>query len=108
MTQMPAWRHRSAPGRQGIRVPRPLTDGDGMRRDARVFVAGGSTLPGRALIDLLRDEGFTHLVGTGGDEPNLRDATATDAFFAAERPECVFLCAGKSGGIGRNRACPVE
>ncbi len=79
-----------------------------MKRDARVFVAGGATLPGRALIDLLRGAGFTRLVGVGADEPDLTDARATDAFFAATCPEYVFLCAGKSGGIGLNRAYPVE
>jgi GDP-L-fucose synthase len=79
-----------------------------MKRDARVFVAGGTTLPGRALIDLLRAENFTHLVGVGPDEPDVTDAAGTESFFAAARPEFVFLCAGKSGGIGLNRACPVE
>lgn len=79
-----------------------------MNRDTRVFVAGGTTLPGRGLIDLLRAEGFTRLVGLGTDEPDLTSADATEAFFAAKRPACVFLCAGKSGGIGLNRAAPVE
>jgi GDP-L-fucose synthase len=79
-----------------------------MRRGARVFVAGGSTLPGRGLIDLLREEGCAGLVGTGADEPDLTDPVATDAFFDEARPECVFLCAGRSGGIGLNRERPVD
>src|SRR5436309_1920837 len=78
-----------------------------MNPDTRVFVAGGETLLGRALIDLLRDEGFTHLVGVE-DEPDLTDAEATAAFFADARPGVVFHCAGMSGGIGLNRAKPVE
>ena len=79
-----------------------------MKRDTRVFVAGGDTLPGRALLDLLRAEGFANVAGSGTAEPDLTDARATEAFFADARPECVFLCAGKSGGIGLNRAAPVE
>ena len=79
-----------------------------MTRNARVFVAGGITLPGRALIDLMRTEGFAHAVGGGSAEPDFTDAAATEAFFAAARPEFVFLCAGVSGGIGLNRAKPVE
>lgn len=79
-----------------------------MRRDARVFVAGGTTLPGRALIGLLREEGFSRLVGVDADEPDLLDPAATDGFFEVARPEYVFHCAGKSGGIGLNRARPVE
>ncbi|MDY3555451.1 GDP-L-fucose synthase [Gemmata sp. JC717] len=79
-----------------------------MTPHTRVFVAGGNTLYGHALTTLLRTEGFQSLVGVGTTEPDLTDAAATDAFFAQERPECVFLCAGRSGGIGLNRAAPVE
>ncbi|AWM36551.1 GDP-L-fucose synthase [Gemmata obscuriglobus] len=79
-----------------------------MTPHTRVFVAGGNTLYGHALTTLLRAEGFESLVGVGTAEPDLTDAAATDAFFAQERPECVFLCAGRSGGIGLNRAAPVE
>jgi GDP-L-fucose synthase len=71
-------------------------------------VAGGATLAGAALLDLLREEGFARLVGTGETEPDPTDAAEVEAFFAASRPEVVFHCAGLSGGIGLNRARPVE
>lgn len=79
-----------------------------MRRDARVYVAGGTTLIGRALTNILQDEGFTQLPGTDGDEPHFHDPRAVNEFFSSTRPEFVFLCAGLSGGIGLNRTCPVE
>jgi GDP-L-fucose synthase len=79
-----------------------------MNPGTRVFVSGGDTLIGRALIDLLRAAGRAELVGTGPDEPDVTDAGATAAFFAEARPEVVFHCAGLSGGIGLNRACPVD
>lgn len=79
-----------------------------MRKDARVFVAGGATLLGRALIEILPNEGFINLVGAGTQEPDLTDPRATDKFFAAAKPELVFNCAGLAGGIGLNRTCPVE
>ena len=71
------------------------------------FVAGGDTLLGAALLDLLPHHGYD-LVGVGDDEPELTDAGEVDAFFAAARPEFVFLVGGKSGGIGLNRARPAE
>ncbi|MFO0799949.1 MAG: GDP-L-fucose synthase [Gemmataceae bacterium] len=74
----------------------------------RVFVAGGDTLPGAALLDLLPAEGFADLVGVGPDEPDLTDALAVNSFFASERPEWVFLVGGPSGGIGLNRARPAD
>ncbi len=72
-----------------------------MNRDARVFVAGGTTLPGRALLDLLRAEGFANFVGVGAAEPDLTDA-ACDATPSsrATRPECVFLSAGRPAASG--------
>ena len=72
----------------------------------RVFVAGGETLVGRALVELLRER-HSELVGVS-DGPDVTDAPETEAFFAAARPDVVYLCAGLSGGIGLNRAKPVE
>jgi GDP-L-fucose synthase len=79
-----------------------------MERTARVFVAGGGTLAGAALLDLLPADGFTNLVGVGADEPDLTDALAVNSFFAAERPGFVFLVGGPSGGIGLNRTRPAD
>lgn len=79
-----------------------------MNRTARVFVAGGTTLAGAALLQLLPERGFDNLVGVGAGEPDLADAAAVEAFFALTRPEYVFLVGGKSGGIGLNRARPAD
>jgi GDP-L-fucose synthase len=79
-----------------------------MKPTSRVFVAGGETLPGSALLDLLPGKGFGTLVGTGRDEPDLTDARQVNAFFADARPEFVFLVGGPSGGIGRNRSHPAD
>ncbi|MBN9521608.1 GDP-L-fucose synthase [bacterium] len=79
-----------------------------MQRTGRVFVAGGDTLAGAALLDLLPAEGFANLIGVGADEPDLTDALAVNSFFAAERPEYVFLVGGPSGGIGLNRSRPAD
>lgn len=79
-----------------------------MNPGTRAFVSGGNTLIGRALIDLLLEEGRAELFGVGRDEPDVTDARATERFFAYARPEVVFHCAGLSGGIGLNRARPVE
>lgn len=73
-----------------------------MERTARIFIAGRHTLVGAAILRVLRAEGFETLAG----EPDLADAGAVDAFFRDSRPEYVFLAAGRSGGIGANRAHP--
>ncbi len=77
-----------------------------MNRDARIFVAGGDTLVGAALLDLIAERRFTNVVGADG--PNLTDALDVERFFADEQPEYVFLVGGKSGGIGLNREQPAD
>jgi GDP-L-fucose synthase len=73
---------------------------------ARVFVAGGETLLGAALLDRLRDRD-AEVVGAPPAEPDLTDAAQVEDFFAEARPEYVLLPAGKSGGIRANQAYPA-
>lgn len=79
-----------------------------MNRLSRIFVAGGDTLIGAALLDHLSDRGFLNLVGVGVYEPDLTDTIAVHEFFRRTRPEFVFLAAGLSGGIGLNRERPAD
>lgn len=76
-----------------------------MNREARIFVAGGDTLLGASLTELLHRRGFANLAA---DEPDLTDALAVESFFRECRPEYVFLVGGMSGGIGLNRGHPAE
>ena len=78
-----------------------------MKTTSRVFVAGGSTLLGSAILDRLRDEGCG-LVGVGPEEPDPTQAAQVEDFFAEYRPEYVFVAAGRSGGIGLNRETPAD
>jgi GDP-L-fucose synthase len=79
-----------------------------MERDARIFVAGGATLIGAAILRALQRQGHGNLVGQPGAEPLLTEAGQVDAFFAGSRPEYVFVAAGKSGGIEANRKYPAD
>jgi GDP-L-fucose synthase len=74
----------------------------------RIYVAGGNTLIGRALVERFRDTGQGDLVGALGHEPNLTSQTQVDQFFAWARPEVVFMTAGLSGGIEANRGRPAD
>jgi GDP-L-fucose synthase len=75
---------------------------------ACIYVAGGATLVGAALLERLRDAGYRRLAGVPPDEPDLTDARQVEDFFAEARPEYVFLAAGKSGGIRANQTRPAE
>jgi GDP-L-fucose synthase len=77
-------------------------------RSARVYVAGHRGLVGSALLRLLEAEGFTNILTATREQLDLRDQSAVSEWFAANRPEYVFLVAGTVGGIGANAARPAE
>ena len=77
-------------------------------RDAPVFVAGHRGLVGSAILRRLEVDGFSDLRTAGREELDLRDQSAVDAWFDAERPRHVFLVAGTVGGILANSTRPAE
>lgn len=75
---------------------------------APIYVAGHRGLAGGAITRRLTAAGATRLLTRTHAELDLRDAGATEAFFAAERPAYVFLAAAKVGGILANATYPVD
>ena len=73
-----------------------------MKPDARIYVAGHRGLVGSALVRALRAQGYSNLILRTHAELDLLDQAATARFFAAERPDVVFLAAAKVGGIHAN------
>jgi len=82
--------------------------GAGMRKDARIFVAGHRGMVGSAIVRGLQNSGYTRLLTRGHDMLDLTDPFATRAFFEAERPDYVFLAAARVGGIHANNAFPAD
>lgn len=79
-----------------------------MEKDARILVAGGSTLAGAALLRALEEEGYANLAGYPGEEPPWSEAARVKDFFTRTAPEYVFFAAGKSAGIRANQRAPAE
>ena len=79
-----------------------------MEHDSIIYVAGGQTLIGAALLRRLECHGYTSLCNRGQEEADLTVASEVDAFFQQVRPQYVFHAAGKSGGIGANVSFPAE
>ena len=79
-----------------------------MEKTAKIYVAGGETALGKSLLNRLAQAGYKHIVGSGGGEPSLDNASYVEAFFAETNPQYVFLVAGKSGGIAMNQHRPAE
>jgi len=73
-----------------------------MEKTAKIFVAGHRGMVGSAIVRKLQEEGYHHLVLRTSAELDLRNQAAVERFFAAEKPEYVFLAAAKVGGIMAN------
>lgn len=79
-----------------------------MLESSRIYVAGHGGLVGSAICRRLRAAGYSNLLLRDRAQLDLTDRAAVDAFFAAEKPEFVFLAAAKVGGILANSTQPVE
>lgn len=79
-----------------------------MKYDSKIYVAGSSGLVGSAILKKLLDCGFTKVITTKSKDVDLTDQTQTEKFFESEKPEYVFLCAAKCGGIIDNINYPVD
>jgi len=75
---------------------------------SRIYVAGHRGLVGSALVRALRARGFANLLQRSHAELDLTDQAAVEAFFAAEKPDHVFLAAARVGGIHANNEYPAE
>ncbi len=73
----------------------------------RVWVAGHRGMVGGAVARQLARENCTVLT-VGRGQLDLRDASATQAWMAAEKPQAVVLAAAKVGGIVANDSWPAD
>ena len=72
-----------------------------------VYVAGHRGMVGAALVRRLAREGV-ELLTVPRSEADLRDQAAVNKWFAANRPQVVFLAAAKVGGIVANNTLRAE
>ena len=79
-----------------------------MQAGSKIYVAGHRGLVGSAVVRRLQSEGADNLLLRTHAELDLTDQAAVEAFFATERPDYVFLCAAKVGGIHANDTYPAE
>jgi nucleoside-diphosphate-sugar epimerase len=87
-----------------------MSEADGVPalRAGRVFVAGHRGMVGAAIVRALTAAGCTQLLLRTRAELDLTRQADVDAFFAAERPDYVFLAAAKVGGIHANNTWPAD
>ncbi|MCF6201385.1 MAG: NAD-dependent epimerase/dehydratase family protein, partial [Hydrogenimonas sp.] len=86
-----------------------------MRKNSKIFVAGGTGLVGSAIVKNLLEKGYSNIVANYHHKApqtndntvryvalDLLDPEAVKEFFENEKPEYIFLAAAKVGGIVAN------
>ena len=93
-----------------------------MRKDSKIFIAGGTGLVGSAIIKKLLEKGYTNVIANYHNRApnnltfdsiswiqlNLLDSNAVAEFFKIHKPEYVFFAAAKVGGIVANNTYRAE
>lgn len=79
-----------------------------MNFKSKVYIAGHTGLVGWALVRLLMKYNYLKIIVRKSKELDLMDFSAVENFFEKEKPEYVFLAAGKVGGIQANIKYPAE
>lgn len=76
----------------------------------KIYVAGHRGMVGSAIVRQLLAQGYPadRIVTRTHAELDLTDQAAVRAFFAAEKPDQVYLAAAKVGGIHANHTYPAE
>ena len=79
-----------------------------MNKESSIYIAGHRGLVGAAIVRRLEREGYARLITKTHAELDLTSQAAVREFFAATRPEYVFLAAAKVGGIQANNSYPAD
>lgn len=74
----------------------------------KIYVAGHRGMVGSAIVRCLESAGYKNIVGRTRAQLDLTNQAAVAEFFAAEKPDQVYLAAAKVGGIYANNTFPAE
>jgi GDP-L-fucose synthase len=76
--------------------------------EPKIYVAGHGGMVGSAIVRALKAQGRSRIVTRSHAELELTDQCAVRTFFAAEKPDQVYLAAARVGGIHANTSFPAE
>lgn len=79
-----------------------------MDKNAKIFVAGHRGMVGSAIVRELKKQGYENIITRTHGELDLCRQADVEKFFAAEKPDYVFLAAAKVGGIVANSKSPAD
>lgn len=79
-----------------------------MNKNSKIFVAGHKGLVGSSVVRKLTENGFENIITRTRQEVDLENQSAVYKLFLETKPDYVFMCAAKVGGILANQTYPVD
>ena len=79
-----------------------------MIEKTKIYVAGHQGMVGSAVVRKLKSLGYNNILSRSHNELDLTNQAQVEKFFKAEKPDQVYLCAGKVGGVHANNTFPAE
>lgn len=79
-----------------------------MNKNSKIYIAGHRGLVGSAMVRLLEAQGYENIITMTRQEVDLADPVAVKWMYSVYRPEYVFMCAARVGGIKDNMRARVE
>ena len=73
-----------------------------MELNSRIYIAGHKGMVGSAILRKLKELGYTEIKTWSRKDLDLTNQSTVNKFFERYKPEYVFLCAAKVGGIKAN------
>jgi GDP-L-fucose synthase len=73
-----------------------------VQKDSRIYIAGITGMVGSAIFRKLKELGYTNIISLPRRNLDLTNQNQVNKFFERYKPEYVFLCAAKVGGIKAN------
>lgn len=79
-----------------------------MNKDSRIYIAGHRGMVGSAILENLKENGYSNFVTATSREFDLRDQQTTNDFISKEKPDVVIIAAARVGGILANNEYPWQ
>ena len=79
-----------------------------MIKNTKIYVAGHRGMIGSAIVRKLKSLGYNNILTRSHDELDITNQSQVQKFFEAEKPDQVYLCAAKVGGVHANNTFPAD
>ncbi len=73
-----------------------------MKKNSKIYIAGHNGMVGSSILRVLKKNNFRNIYFFNSKELNLTDQSQVIKMFTKIKPEYVFICAAKVGGIKAN------